>query len=115
MAAVQPPSCASLQVQNQACMSAHGAGGQQSTAALRLAAALSACLAGAGLPGTPSNSSPDARAAGSGVILVACTSSVEEVPPPLRRCFTHEVAVDAPDQAARLRILQVQALCYLSI
>ena len=89
---------------------AHGSGGQP-TAALRLAAALSACLAGAGPPDASCNNgsdSPNGSPTGGGVILVACTSSVEEVPAPLRRCFTHELAVDAPDQAARLRILQVR-------
>eukprot|EP00884_Botryococcus_braunii_P001649 jgi/Botrbrau1/11485/Bobra.0360s0012.1 len=40
------------------------------------------------------------------VVLVACAASAEQVPTPLRRCFTHELAVDAPDEKLRLELLQ---------
>jgi hypothetical protein len=40
------------------------------------------------------------------VILVACVASPDSVAPPLRRCFTHELAVDAPDQPARRALLE---------
>ena len=38
---------------------------------------------------------------------MACCSSLEDVAAPLRRCFTHELALEAPDQDARLRLMQV--------
>ena len=41
------------------------------------------------------------------VVVVASTEAVEDVPGPLRRCFTHELPIDAPDKDARLAILQV--------
>ena len=41
------------------------------------------------------------------VVVVASTESAEDLPGPLRRCFTHELPVDAPDKDARLAILQV--------
>lgn len=40
------------------------------------------------------------------VLLIACAGAVEDVHPALRRCFTHEVAVDAPDAAARGALLR---------
>ncbi len=36
---------------------------------------------------------------------VACASSLDELPAPLRRCFTHEIAAPAPDAAQRARLL----------
>lgn len=39
------------------------------------------------------------------VILVACAASAEDVPAPLRRCFTHELALEAPDRAQRCALL----------
>lgn len=41
------------------------------------------------------------------VLVVACAESAEDVPAPLRRCFTHELALEAPDEAQRLVLLQV--------
>ena len=38
-----------------------------------------------------------------------CAESVEDVPAPLRRCFTHELALEAPNEAQRLVLLQVHA------
>jgi hypothetical protein len=40
------------------------------------------------------------------VVIVACASSPEQVPAPLRRCFTHELALEAPDEKLRLSLLQ---------
>jgi len=41
------------------------------------------------------------------VIIVACVESAEDVAPGLRRCFTHELQLEAPDAPARKRLLQV--------
>ena len=40
------------------------------------------------------------------VVLVACTASADDLPPALRRCFTHEIALEAPDQQQRQALLQ---------
>ena len=58
--------------------------------------------------GTASQS-PDA--AQQPVIIVACVESAEDVAPGLRRCFTHELQLEAPDAPARKRLLQV---CFAS-
>jgi hypothetical protein len=39
---------------------------------------------------------------------VASAEAVEDIAAPLRRCFTHELAVEAPDQDVRLHLLQVR-------
>eukprot|EP00887_Chlorella_sp_A99_P007151 scaffold2.g7151.t1 len=39
------------------------------------------------------------------VVLVACAESADDVPAPLRRCFTHEFVMDAPAQPQRRRLL----------
>lgn len=44
------------------------------------------------------------------VIIIACVESAEDVPASFRRCFTHELQLEAPDAAARMCLLQV---CYL--
>ena len=51
------------------------------------------------------------------VLVVACAESAEDVPALLRRCFTHELALEAPDEAQRLVLLQVcmQAHCTLPV
>ena len=41
------------------------------------------------------------------VVIVACAESADDLPATLRRCFTHELAVDAPDAAARRLLIQV--------
>ena len=43
------------------------------------------------------------------VLVVACAESAEDVPAQLRRCFTHELALEAPDEAQRLALLQACA------
>ncbi|DBB17357.1 TPA: hypothetical protein ACH3X3_014397 [Trebouxia sp. C0006] len=48
--------------------------------------------------------SPDA--AQQPVIIVACVESAEDVAPGLRRCFTHELQLEAPDAPARKHLLQ---------
>ena len=53
--------------------------------------------------------SPDA--AQQPVIVVACVESAEDVAPGLRRCFTHELQLEAPDAPARKHLLQV---CFAS-
>lgn len=40
------------------------------------------------------------------VILIATATHIEDVPAALRRCFTHEIHVDAPDDACRLSLLR---------
>ncbi|KAA6429814.1 MAG: peroxisome biogenesis 6-like [Trebouxia sp. A1-2] len=40
------------------------------------------------------------------VIIVACVESAEDVAPGLRRCFTHELQLEAPDAPARKHLLQ---------
>ena len=49
------------------------------------------------------------------VVVVASTEAVEDLPGPLRRCFTHELPVDAPDKDVRLAILQVCATLVLRL
>ena len=49
------------------------------------------------------------------VYLIACTHSLADVPSPLRRCFTHEIAVEAPDAAARTSLLQVNIAGYFHL
>ena len=44
------------------------------------------------------------------VIIVACVESADDVAPSLRRCFTHELQVEAPDAPARKRLLQVRLM-----
>ncbi|KAL3677558.1 hypothetical protein R1sor_027506 [Riccia sorocarpa] len=39
------------------------------------------------------------------VLVVACCESVENLPPSFRRCFTHEVAVEMPNEDQRLALL----------
>ena len=48
------------------------------------------------------------------VIITACVESAEDVPASFRRCFTHEIQLEAPDAVARRRLLQVgtSALCH---
>ena len=72
----------------------HGAGSRDAAAA-RLGAELSEGIAA----GTGQDSGL--------VLVVACAESAEDVPAPLRRCFTHELALKAPDEAQRLALLQV--------
>jgi hypothetical protein len=63
-------------------------------------------------PGTPQHDTAGATARhaqlghGGPVVLVACASAGENVPGLIRRCFTHEVAVEAPDTDRRLGLLQ---------
>ncbi|KAL3143311.1 hypothetical protein ABBQ38_002150 [Trebouxia sp. C0009 RCD-2024] len=40
------------------------------------------------------------------VIIIACVESADDVPASFRRCFTHEIQLEAPDAAARRRLLQ---------
>ena len=44
------------------------------------------------------------------VILIACVESAEDVPASFRRCFTHELQLEAPDSATRMRLLRVRCL-----
>jgi hypothetical protein len=39
------------------------------------------------------------------ICQVACVSSLDELPAPLRRCFTHEIAASAPDAPQRAQLL----------
>jgi len=40
------------------------------------------------------------------VILIASVPTAEDVAPPLRRCFTHEIKLDAPDQSGRRQLVE---------
>lgn len=53
------------------------------------------------------NAPPSTDATQQPVIIVACVESAEDVAPSLRRCFTHELQLEAPDGPARKRLLQV--------
>lgn len=44
------------------------------------------------------------------VIIIACVESAEDVPASFRRCFTHELQLEAPDAASRMSLLQVCCL-----
>ncbi|KAK9832032.1 hypothetical protein WJX81_000155 [Elliptochloris bilobata] len=73
---------------------AAGLTGSQDLSAARIAAELSEGIA-------------DGMGRGSGpVLVVACAESAKDVPAPVRRCFTHELALQAPDEAQRLTLLQ---------
>ena len=39
------------------------------------------------------------------VVLVACAASADDLPAAVRRCFTHEVCLEAPDQQQRQQLL----------
>lgn len=82
---------------------------------MRLASALSKCIAEGCSQASHnsnehnSNSQSDKAELRQGhkVAVVASTEAVEDVLAPLRRCFTHELPIEAPDKDARLAILQV--------
>lgn len=84
--------------------SSHGGSGSSSTQsyAARLGSVLADCIrthsGGGSGTGQP-------QLFPSPVVLVACTASAEELPPALRRCFTHELALEAPDQRQRQQLL----------
>ncbi|CAL5226879.1 g9752 [Coccomyxa viridis] len=82
--------------------------------AVRLASALSQCIADGcsaaskdgNEHGSRSPGDPQEHKRGPRVSVVASTEAVEDVAAPLRRCFTHELHIDAPDKDARLSILE---------
>lgn len=41
------------------------------------------------------------------MIIVACCRSIADVPAILRRCFTHELLIDAPEASERTQLLEV--------
>lgn len=98
----------------------HCAGG--SGGAVRLASALSQCIADGcsaaskdgNEHGSRSPGDPQEHKRGPRVSVVASTEAVEDVAAPLRRCFTHELHIDAPDKDARLSILEVWTPCHSS-
>lgn len=65
---------------------------------------------GGSLLGQHSGSSSSSQAAATihpaPLVLVACAPAPDDVPPPLRRCFTHELAVEAPSQPGRQALLE---------
>lgn len=71
-----------------------------SSVIMRLGTALADCIA----RGLRENS--ERRSFRSPVILAACVATPEDVPAPLRRCFTHEIHVEAPDAAQREDLLR---------
>ncbi|KAL4420721.1 hypothetical protein ABPG75_010377 [Micractinium tetrahymenae] len=80
------------------CIRAHGSGGS------RWGGSSSSSGGTSGSAGSTDQQGTAAPPA-SPVILVACAASAEDLPAPLRRCFTHELALEAPDQAQRLSLL----------
>ena len=57
-----------------------------------------------------SSSTPQSAAAADEqhqVIIVGCVESAEDTPSSLRRCFTHEMRIEAPDASERRQLLQV--------
>ena len=105
--------------------SSHGgsAGASAQSYAARLGSVLADCIrthggsgggggsSSSGLGATNSNSSGGGQAAArrsahpAPVVLVAAAASLDDLPAPLRRCFTHELAVGAPDAAQRQALL----------
>lgn len=93
---------------------------ERTAAASRMASALTHCITkgcntNSGKAASPS-SAQHAQRASQGVsaeafadcvVIVACAESADDLPATLRRCFTHELPVDAPDAAARLQLIQV--------
>lgn len=45
------------------------------------------------------------------MVVAACCHNLSDIPADLRRCFTHEIAAEAPDAAMRGRLLQVCQTC----
>ncbi len=68
--------------------------GARDAAATRLATVASEGIAAGGAAG------------GARVLLVACAEVADDVPAALRRCFTHELALDAPDEPHRVSLLR---------
>lgn len=83
------------------------AGGMQAPM-LRLATVLSDCIEQCCKPAQSTVQNQEQVNGTQLVILVACANSVEDVAAPLRRCFTHEIGLEAVDQDARLHLLQVK-------
>jgi hypothetical protein len=104
--------------------SSHGGSGSSSAQsyAARLGSVLADCIrAHGGAAADPGNAgsaggrgstgvAAPAGSAASGlfpapVVLLGCAAAADDLPAPLRRCFTHELAVEAPDQAQRSQLL----------
>jgi hypothetical protein len=90
----------------------HAWTGGAPAASARLALHLSQCITGAGrhcAAAAEENQAGAEGAAAARVLLVACCHSAEDLPASLRRCFTHDIALDAPDQDARLQLLKASS------
>jgi SpoVK/Ycf46/Vps4 family AAA+-type ATPase len=76
-------------------------------AAARLSTALAECIA-AGADRSHLMNSLDSNKPlfTAPVVLIATAPAPDDVPSPLRRCFTHEILIDAPSAAARERLLR---------
>ena len=98
-----------------------GAAAERTAAASRLAGALTHCIA-KGCNTTPTGNAAirssaqhvslaaSADAAVGCVIVIACAESADDLPASLRRCFTHELPVEAPDAAARKHLIQARVM-----
>jgi hypothetical protein len=96
--------------------SSHGGSGSSSAQsyAARLGSVLAECVR-AHSSSSGSDRAVDDDGAGVGqqsqalfpapVVLVACTTSADDLPAAVRRCFTHEVCLEAPDQQQRQQLL----------
>ena len=89
----------------------HGGSGAASahSYAARLGSVLADCVrshsGGSGGMGGSDGSASAAQLFPAPVVLVACAPSADDLPPPLRRCFTHELRLEAPDQQQRRQLL----------
>ncbi|KAL4857587.1 Peroxisome biogenesis protein 6 [Chlorella vulgaris] len=86
--------------------SSHGGSGSSSAQsyAARLGSVLAACIRAHGSH-TSDNCSGGSQLFPAPLVLVTTTASADDLPPALRRCFTHELGLEAPDQAQRQLLL----------
>jgi peroxin-6 len=86
--------------------SSHGGSGSSSAQsyAARLGSVLAACIRAHGSH-TSDGCSGGSQLFPAPLVLVATTASADDLPPALRRCFTHELGLEAPDQAQRQLLL----------
>ena len=84
-------------------LAAPGGDAQAEAGASRLGSVLAECVA-SGLH--RSHSTHPSQLYPCPIFLIACATSPEDVHPAMRRCFTHEIQVDAPDAGQRETLLR---------
>lgn len=94
-------------IQRKTCFDAAGGDSTSEAFAARAGVVLGECIqhAGADSVGSAADSPVDDWFP-SPVILIASAPTAEDVAPPLRRCFTHEVKLDAPDHGGRRQLVE---------